>query len=289
MRIIKTEDIKKRSGQIITMNFNEFSEESAAREAAAAGGGEPAQGASAQTQIDMEAVQREAANIIQKGKDQANIAISQANREIEQMHAQLQEEGRQMRAQAAADAEANKKEAYAAGFSSGEEGGYKKGYEDGYNKGKQAGLQETSGAVSMMQQVIEQLKSYHVQILSDSQKDIAKMALAVAEKVLHKEIMMDPNTVISVVKNALGKVSFKKQFTVHVNPLDLEVLKSAGDQVRAALDGYESLKFKASPQVEPGGCVVQTESGSVDARVDRQFMEISDTVLNALEQDEVRA
>ncbi len=282
MRIIKTIELTNHKAQIIPMNFAEFPENGQEPESAAA---EEAQSAPAQPQIDMEAVQREAAAIMQKGKDQAAIALQQANREIEQMRAQFQQEAQQMRAQAAAEAEATKKEAYAAGFSSGEEGGYKKGYEDGYTKGKQAGLTETSAALNMIQQVIDQLKNYHVQILSDSQKDVAQMAIAVAEKVLHKEIMTDPNTVLSVVKNAVSKVSFKKQFTVHVNPLDLEVLKSAGDQIKALLDGYESLKFKASPQVEPGGCVVQTESGTVDARVDRQFAEISDTVIKALEED----
>jgi flagellar assembly protein FliH len=288
MRIIKTEELQNHRAQIITMNFAEFPEEVPEQEEAGGKGGGESQ-APAQPQIDMEAVHREAAAIIQKGKDQAALALQQANRESEQVRAQLQQEAQQLRAQAAAEAESNKKEAYAAGFSSGEESGYKKGYEDGYNKGKQTGLQETAAAVNMMQSVIEQLKNYHTQILTDSQTDIAKMAMAVAEKVLHKEIMTDPNTVLSVVKNALGKVSFKKQFIVHVNPLDLEVLKASGDQVKAVLDSYESLKFKASPQVEPGGCVVQTESGTVDARVDRQFAEINDTVLKALEQDEVRA
>ncbi|MFA6449860.1 MAG: FliH/SctL family protein [bacterium] len=289
MRIIKTEEIENHRAQIIAMSFAEFPEEIPEQEAAETGGNGGAQSAPAQSQIDMEAVQREAASIIQKGKDQAQLAMQQANRDIEQLRAQVQQDAQAMRTQAASEADANKKDAYAAGFSSGEEAGYKKGYEDGYSKGKQTGIQENAAALSMMQQVIEQLKNYHIEILTDSQKDIAKMAMAVAEKVLHKEIMTDPNTVLSVVKNALSKVSFKKQFIVHVNPLDLEVLKSGSDQIRAVLDGYESLKFKASPQVEPGGCIVQTESGSVDARIDRQFAEVHDTVINALDQDEVKA
>ncbi|HOO57545.1 MAG TPA: FliH/SctL family protein, partial [bacterium] len=178
----------------------------------------------------------------------------------------------------------NKKEAYSQGYSSGEEEGYKKGYDDGYGKGKQSGLQETINAVSMMNEVIEQLKAYHTQILEDSQKDILKMAIAVAEKVLHKEIMTDPETVLGVVKDALRRVSFKKHFIIHVNPLDLEILKSASDQIISVLDNHESVKFKASAQVEPGGCVVQTESGTVDAQVDRQFNEVKETVLKSIEE-----
>jgi flagellar assembly protein FliH len=286
MRIIKCEEKGNHKAQIFAMNFVEFPEEAPEQEFAEA---QQAEHAPQQPQIDMEAVQREAAAIIQRGKDQAQMALQQANREIEQLRAQTGQESEQIRAQGLAEADENKKQAYAAGFSSGEESGYKKGYEDGYGKGKQTGIQETAAALSMTNEVVEQLKNYHVQILNDSQKDIAKMALAVAEKVLHAEIRMNPDVVLSVVKNALNKVNYKKEFTIHVNPLDLEVLKGAGDQIRAMLDNCESLKFKASPQMEPGGCVVQTESGSVDARIDRQFEEIQQTVLNALEQEEAHA
>lgn len=284
MRIIKSEELSNHRAQIFAMNFAEFPEELSEEELA-----EQVDSAPQQPQIDMEAVQREAAAIIQRGKEQAQVALQQANRDIEQMRASANQEIEQLRTQSLAEAEENKKQAYASGFSSGEESGYKKGYEDGYGKGKQTGLQETIAALNMMNEVVDQLKNYHVQILNDSQKDIVKMAMAVAEKVLHSEIRMNPDAVLSVVKNALNKVNFKKEFTIHVNPLDLEVIKGAGDQIRAMLDNCESLKFKVSPQVEPGGCVVQTESGSVDARVDRQFEEIQQTVLNAIEQEEGHA
>jgi flagellar assembly protein FliH len=283
MRIIKADELQKRTASIITMAFAAFPEEQVVDGDGDGAGSHAPQ----QIQIDVEAVQREAAAIIQRGKEQAAVALHTSQQEAERTRAQMKQEQEQARAQAAADADAAKKEAYAAGFSSGEEAGFKKGYEDGFSKGKQTGLQETADAVNMIEQVIEQLKGYHSQILTDSQKDIAQMAIAVAEKVLHKEVMTDPNTVISVVRNALSKISFKKQFVVHVNPLDLEVLNSVSDQIRETLGNYESLKFKASPQVEPGGCVVQTESGMVDAQISRQFGEVKEAVMNAVEQSDV--
>ncbi|HOX28143.1 MAG TPA: FliH/SctL family protein [bacterium] len=286
MRIIKIADTDNHKAKIIPMIFDEFPEqvvdlEEEEQSAEAAESSAPAQPA-----IDMEAVQREAASIIQNGKDQANMVLQQANNEVEQTRTKMREEIQSLQQQAQEASEAMKKEGYAAGYSSGEENGYKKGYDDGYSKGKTTGLQETENALKMINEVIEQLKGYHSQILADSQKDVVKMAISVAEKVLHKEIMTDPNTVLSVVKNAISKVSFKKQFVVMVNPLDIEVLKAGAEQIRAMLSNCESLKFKPSPNIEPGGCMVQTESGTVDAQIDRQFTEIKDNVLNAMEKED---
>ena len=72
-----------------------------------------------------------------------------------------------------------------------------------------------------------------------------------------------------------------------MNPLDVEVLKAAGADIATIIDDLESLKFKPDPRVEAGGCVVHTESGTVDAQVDRQYNEIKESVLRNLEGAEI--
>ncbi len=286
MRIIKQAEVGSNGGKIRLMTFSEFPEELFMPEEpddGEAGSQEREAEHSRAAKAALEAAQREAAEITQVAREEAARMRREASDETERARRDAALELEQARAQAAADADQNMKQAYASGYSSGEQDGFKKGYEDGYGKGKNAASEEAAGAVSMMSQVIDQLKMYHTEILAESQNDIVKMALAVAEKVLHKEIMTDPTTVLAVVKNALSKVSFKKQFVIHVNPLDIEVLKGSSDEIRAVVQNHESIKFKASPQVEPGGCIVQTESGVVDAQIDRQFGEVQEAVLKAVE------
>jgi flagellar assembly protein FliH len=236
--------------------------------------------------LDLDSVRREASEIVHDARTQADGIVHAAQREAETILNAARNEMESLRTAAVADGDRIRKEAYAAGFPSGEEAGFKKGFEDGYTKGKAQSVEEVHNAFAMMNRVIDELRAYRSEILAESRKDIVKMALAVAEKVLHKEIMLSPDAVVSIVKNALSKVNFKRQFTIQVNPLDMEVIQNAGPQISAMLDHAESLQFKADPKVEPGGCIVQTESGVVDAQVDRQFQEIRESVLGALEKTE---
>jgi flagellar assembly protein FliH len=236
-----------------------------------------------QPTIDLAAYRAEADQIINDANAQADQIISGAHKQADTIQAQSQEQGQQIIAQASADGEAAKKEAYAAGFSGGEETGFKKGYEDGYFKGKAAALDEASRSLAMINKATQELENYRAQVLHEAQQDIVKMALAVAEKVLHKEIMTDPRTVVNVVKNAVSKVGFKRRFTISVNPLDIEVIESAGPEVSAMIDNLESIKFRPDPKIEPGGCIVQTESGTIDAQVDRQYAEIRDATIGAMQ------
>ncbi|MEW6202606.1 MAG: FliH/SctL family protein, partial [bacterium] len=219
--------------------------------------------------------QAEAAAVVNAAQSNAQRIKEQAAQEIEAL-----------KAASAQDAENAKKEAYSGGYSTGEETGFKEGYQAGYTKGKNQSIEEIKNSLNMISRTIEELKAYRSDLLNEARNDIVKMAVNVAERVLHKEIMTDPNSVVSVVKNAIKKVNFKKQFLVHVNPLDLEVLQQQNDEIAALLESYELLKFAANPKVEPGGCIIQTESGTVDARVDRQFQEIKEQVLGALKEEE---
>lgn len=288
MRIIKNAEVEGHEAVILPMTFDALPEDGSIVSRPSGNGfdadsdDEQQQQEPQEPAIDIEEVKREADRIMAQARADADRVAQEAQSDAEQTRADAQQEAEQIRAQADSDAEQAKKEGYAYGYKAGEEDGYKKGYDDGFGKGKNTAIDETRDSVNMVQEVIEQLKDYHVQILADAQKDIAKMALGVARKILHKEIMTDPQTIVGVVKNALSQVSFKKRFVVHVNPLDLEVLKKAGEEVLGVLDSHETIKFKASPQVEAGGCVVQTESGTVDAQIDRQFQEVEDAVMTAI-------
>ncbi|HOO55943.1 MAG TPA: hypothetical protein PLN69_03910, partial [bacterium] len=117
MRIIKLEEIENNTAKIIPMTFEElpgvFSAESSddCEENIA----EAEEKQEEINRIDMERVHREAAELVQNGKDQAAAILQQANQEAEQVRTQVDQEAEQMRTQMAQEAEQNKKEAYSQG------------------------------------------------------------------------------------------------------------------------------------------------------------------------------
>lgn len=273
MRIIKFEEMQNISAAIAPMIFADLEEE---------GGNGAGLDYSAATEMELEKARREADKLRIDAANEAENIMQSAREDVAAMRQQLAMEQAKMREDGKVALEESKKEGFSAGYSSGEEAGYKKGYDDGYGKGKNAAMDETRGTINMMGEVLEQLKAYHSQILEDSQADIARMAISVAKKILQKEIMTDPMTVAGVVKGALSKVAFKKHFIIHVNPLDLEVIQSSGPKVKEMLINAETIQFKASPQVEAGGCIVQTEAGTVDAQISRQVSEVEQAIMTAM-------
>jgi flagellar biosynthesis/type III secretory pathway protein FliH len=63
--------------------------------------------------------------------------------------------------------------------------------------------------------------------------------------------------------------------TIRVHPADLQGLLEAKPQLLATFDGVKKLTVVEDPSVGRGGCLVETPTAEIDARLDSQFRELA--------------
>ena len=79
---------------------------------------------------------------------------------------------------------------------------------------------------------------------------------------------------MTLVKVALKRVSDHTLITVRLNPKDCNVVKRY-QSVRTESDSLsDGIKLAEDPLISRGSCVIETESGIIDARVEEQLREI---------------
>src|SRR5712675_978891 len=94
---------------------------------------------------------------------------------------------------------------------------------------------------------------------------VVSLALEVAQKLV-SEMPISVPMVEAAVRDALAQVEGTAKFTVRLHPADLELLQKAQSPVLVAGDPANEFRFLGSPEVTRGGCLVQTQFGTVDAR-----------------------
>ena len=68
--------------------------------------------------------------------------------------------------------------------------------------------------------------------------------------------------------------------TVRVNIADLEITSRHKDDFYRMLDNIENVSVLEDPNIEKGGCIIETDFGDVDARISSQLDEIETTIKN---------
>jgi flagellar assembly protein FliH len=206
--------------------------------------------------IDLEVVRQEAESIIAEAKTTAAQCLTDAEckaQELSKLSQQAFEESH------------NK------GFEEGRDEGYQAGFEDGNQKALAEMQQTMQLSMEKAENVIKAAEQEALQMILDAERQIVEIALAVASKVLSREIEENPTTILPIVKEALGKVRDQDQIVIRVNPEDYEMVLMAKRDLQLMVGRENAVSVTVDHIVAPGGCVIDTALGTVDARLDTKL------------------
>ena len=129
-----------------------------------------------------------------------------------------------------------------------------------------------------MAESIEQLATLRDYLYRHAEQELVKLSLAIAGKIVRREIKLDPDIVSTLVRVCLEKVSQASAATIRLNPDDYRHLAAA--QAEGTNGGFGAgVVLVEDVKIEPGGCIVETDAGDVDARIDVQLQEVAEQVL----------
>jgi flagellar assembly protein FliH len=172
------------------------------------------------------------------------------------------------------------------GHAEGRQHGLVEGREEGRLQGCQEAINELR---SRLEQLVgswtEALQSFEANrndLLLAAREDILDLALAMGSKITHRVIEADPRVVTDQVAEALALVADATAVTVSVNPNDLALVDKVLGEIVEKIGLCTHVDLREDEQVGPGGCVVTTGKGRIDASVDRQVERIVETLLPAV-------
>lgn len=88
---------------------------------------------------------------------------------------------------------------------------------------------------------------------------LVRLAVRIAEKILRRQLDLTPDAVRDVARAALAAARARDKLTLHVHPDDADLVAPLG--VPVVVDGG----------VARGGCIVETDLGRFDARLETQL------------------
>ncbi len=150
------------------------------------------------------------------------------------------------------------------------------GYNEGLEAGKKEAEEKVAGEFSQALETLNQAVKERKKIIKDAESEILKLALKVAEQIIRSEVSLHRDVCMNIVSEAIGRVSDREQILIKVNREDVDQIKKYKDQISRLADGVKSLSIIEDSSVEPGGCVIETNLGYVDARISTKIKAIED-------------
>jgi flagellar assembly protein FliH len=112
------------------------------------------------------------------------------------------------------------------------------------------------------------------------EKLVIELSFMISELIIKREVEKD-SIIVENLRNALKKVLGANQIIIKLNPADLAKMNDDSNKMFAE-SGLSKIRFESTEAVDAGGCLIETDIGSVDARISAQLMELKKSLLNSV-------
>jgi flagellar assembly protein FliH len=149
----------------------------------------------------------------------------------------------------------------------------REGFEQGVSDGRAAAQAEMDQMLETMRGLIEMARIERHKIIEGAEPEIVRLSVTIAERILTQHVALEPNTVLEMTRSAIARLVSRETVTVRVNPADLEVMREHREQLMAMND-IDNLRIIEDQRVDRGGVLLETDAGTIDAKVSTQLREV---------------
>lgn len=136
----------------------------------------------------------------------------------------------------------------------------KQAQEEGFKEGQDTWSSQLAFLTQEQHHLHEQMKNA-----------IVPLAIASVKKIIGKELETNPETIVAIITQALKEVTQQKRIVLYVNPQDLSLVEQARPKLKQIVEYADSLIVASKPDIAQGGCIIETETGIVNAQLDVQL------------------
>jgi flagellar assembly protein FliH len=157
--------------------------------------------------------------------------------------------------------------------------GYELGLEEGRLAGEAIAQKSATDEAARIRSIADKLH----EALAADRPQAEELAIAIAFEAICKvlgDTVATQQGVQAIVREVAARLRSDARLVVRLTPEDLEMLRAA-DVLTSTLAQGATVAWVADRTVGLGGCVVETEGGELDARLDVQLVRLRTVLLNA--------
>lgn len=147
-------------------------------------------------------------------------------------------------------------------------------HQQGLEEGQAAVRQSAAAQVEAMQKTlaraIEELTGARLRYRREAEQDVVGLALAIARRILHRELTVAPEALLGLVKAALDKMDTREIYQARVSTADAGRVRQWIEEMGLP----QRVEVQGDAQLPPGSVIVESKRGQLDASVHTQLAEI---------------
>ncbi len=151
----------------------------------------------------------------------------------------------------------------------------RKAYEEGFSTGEKAGFaageQKADILLERLNTILDEIIMFKEKLVTEMETQVVDLAVAIARKIIIKEMNTRPEVIITIVKEALKKLQKVGTVTIKLNPALYDLFVEKKPEL---IDIHQYIRFDINSNVPIAGPVVISETEEVVTDIEVLMMNI---------------
>ena len=157
---------------------------------------------------------------------------------------------------------------------------FAKGFAQGDRAGAEAAGKRGEAMLRRLTETLEELTNLRTQMIHQTERQMVQLALAVARRIVHREVSIDHDLLIAMARVALQRLGDSAKVTVRLHP---EEHAATVGQQQAQFTGT-NVTVVADARIARGGCRIESDFGAMDVGIEAQIQEVARALLGDREE-----
>ena len=145
-----------------------------------------------------------------------------------------------------------------------------KGFEDGMRRGREETAAQLQQTLDQLGETLRELALLKRKIRNEAEQELVQLSLAIARRILYRELATDPEAIHGIVHAALQKLQNREIVRVRVYPAAAMAVRAAFERLPNAV----AVEIVADTGLATGAILFETALGELDASIETQLQEI---------------
>jgi len=154
-------------------------------------------------------------------------------------------------------------------YKEGHKTGYEEGFQTAYQKGENSAKEEFIPLLQTINSLIRELSEFRTMMYPKVEKEMIEMITGLTKKILQHEINTNEDSVKQMILLAINAVIDRENMTIRIHPSDKAHAEAFSPELKNLFSEIKNITFEEHPGIEKGGCVIETNFGTIDAKVDQ--------------------
>lgn len=124
--------------------------------------------------------------------------------------------------------------------------------------------------ITRLKQLTNQVLGSAPALRKQAESDLVRLAIAIARRILHRELAVDSEALLGLTKAALSKIDQREIHKIRTHPENVPLLERVLDQGRSR----GRIEISGDGRLDRGALIIDTARGQLDASVETHLEEI---------------